>query len=127
MTNATWRGILAPLNTPSTDGRTIAAPSAGAVFYQPMPLPLLMPDIGLIGSIEAVWIENGNLMAEGTTDYAPLVARLIVRGWFTGGIDLAGGRFDQSGDTITITDWQISGFNVTDMPAFEQTRLEYWR
>lgn len=138
-----WRGILAPLDTPTMDGRTLIAPTTGADISRPMPLPVLSAVDDLlnpserIGDIHRLWVEDNNLMGEGTIQ-ADDVAR--ARGWFTGGLDLTrdgnvsyraadGTEVDGNNPmadpvTVVFTGWRIAAFHVHDNPAFKETKLE---
>lgn len=81
-----WRGVIAPLETLSGDGRMFAAPE-GEMRVRPLPLPLTYTpqDWGehagavIVGSIDRVWIEGSNVMGEGRFDTADPVAADVVR------------------------------------------------
>ncbi len=70
-----WRGVLAPLDTLSGDGRLIKAAGLRA---RPYPLPFLAQEslepghYGAVhaGALDRVWVEGGNLMGEGRFDLA---------------------------------------------------------
>jgi hypothetical protein len=72
-----WRGILAPLDAPSGDGRIIAHPGE-QLQVRPLPLPLLAQEqladghdgAVVVGLIDRVWIEDGALWGEGPLDLA---------------------------------------------------------
>ncbi|MFI6326581.1 hypothetical protein ACIBG8_54295 [Nonomuraea sp. NPDC050556] len=71
-----WRGVIAPLNTASADGRVIAAPASGKVRVRPLPMPLLyqlMSDDGhkrsvIVGDVDRVWRDGDYLMGAGRFD-----------------------------------------------------------
>lgn len=84
---ARWRGVLAPLGTPSGDNRMIAPPESGEPNYRTLPLPLLYQrataeghdDSVVVGNILRVWTENGLLMGEGLFDLGSEDGRDVVR------------------------------------------------
>lgn len=119
-----WRGVLAPLDTLSSDGRIIATPLIGARFHMDLPLPLHESEVGRVGWINRLWLENGNINGEGTfSDFV----ELNPLGWCTGGLDLTAGTWEHGADGIDVLrDWLVSGFHIHSVPAFEQTRLEYF-
>lgn len=92
-----WRGILAPLDTPSGDGRIIATPET--LRTRPLPVPLLYQDALsaghdgaiVVGTIDRAWIEDGMLMGEGRFDLDdPRSAEVVrrVADNFLGGISV---------------------------------------
>lgn len=77
-----WRGLLAPLGSPSGDGRIIMAPGSGGLDVRPLPLPLLaQAELApghdgaiVVGLHDRVWMENAEggpaLWGEGPLDLA---------------------------------------------------------
>jgi hypothetical protein len=86
LTQVGWTGVLAPLGTPSGDGRMISAP-AGAPNTRTLPLPLLYQEqtgpghdgASVVGNITRVWTQDGQLCGEGTFDLGDPNAREVVR------------------------------------------------
>lgn len=83
-----WRGVLAPLGRRSPDGRVLAEPQDGQVLHRSLPLPLLYQEKSssfghdgsvIVGNIEQVWVQDGNLMGEGSFDLGNDTAREVVR------------------------------------------------
>lgn len=80
-----WRGVLAPLDTKSGDGRIIATPAALRVREAPRSL-LWQPELSdyhggavVVGRIDRVWEENGFLMGEGPFDLGDEMAQKAAR------------------------------------------------
>lgn len=122
-----WRGIIAPIGQRSIDGRTLHDDPTDTVYnWTSYPLPLLAPGVGTVGRVDKLWREGTNLWGNGSTDWAPLQARLITQGWFTGGIELGEHTIvdDPDGGTVFM-DWSVRSFTVHDQPAWPVTRLEY--
>lgn len=119
-----WRGILAPFDVRSGDGRIIATPATLRVRQAPRSLlwqPTLEMGHGgavVAGRIDRVWIEDGNLMGEGPFDLKSAdgaeAARQLGEG-FTNGISvdlddmiMSEHWFDAQGNEIPLnedTDW----------------------
>jgi hypothetical protein len=80
-----WRGILAPLDTRSGDGRIIAATEALRV--RPLPIAFKWQDMStfghdgavIIGAITKVWQDAGNLWGSGPLDLADVDGAEIAR------------------------------------------------
>jgi hypothetical protein len=92
-----WRGVLAPLDTLSGDGRMIK--SAAGVRSRPYPLPFLAQEslepghFGAVGAgrIDRIWVEGGNLMGEGRFDLSDEQGRAWARRMadgFAGGVSV---------------------------------------
>lgn len=81
-----FKALLAPLDTMSGDGRMIAS-YAGEVRVRPLPLPLLYQEslepghdgAVVIGALDTVWAEDGQLWGGGDFDMADPVAVNAVR------------------------------------------------
>lgn len=88
-----WRGIIAPLDTPSGDRRVLATPKSGVLRARPLPWPLMYQlasadghDNSVIaGDTDRVWREGGYLMGEGRFDlgspYGQEAARQLAEGF----------------------------------------------
>lgn len=71
-----WRGIIAPLDTPSGDGRVIGTPHSGKIRVRPLPMPLLYQLVTgkghensvVVGDVDRVWRDGSYLMGEGRFD-----------------------------------------------------------
>jgi hypothetical protein len=82
-----WHGVLAPLDTPSGDGRMLASPGDGEASVRTMPLPLLYQaatapghdNAVIVGRVDRAWIENNTLMGEGVFNLASDAVRDVVR------------------------------------------------
>jgi hypothetical protein len=105
---AGWRGVLAPLDTRSGDGRIIATPAEELRVRTP-PVSLLVQlelDIGhdgaqVGGRIDRAWVEDGLLMGEGPFDLGSTAgregARLLAEGFCNGvSVDL---------DDMQVAEW----------------------
>jgi hypothetical protein len=80
-----WRGVLAPLDIKSGDGRIIATPQTLRVREAPRSL-LWQPELSdyhggavVVGRIDRVWEENGLLMGEGPFDLGDEMAQKAAR------------------------------------------------
>jgi len=81
-----WRGVLAPLERMSGDGRIFSAPQ-GEIRMRTLPLALTYTpeDWGshdgarIVGAIDRVWVEDSNIMGEGRFDMANPLAVEVVR------------------------------------------------
>jgi hypothetical protein len=67
-----WRGVLAPLDVMTGDGRILASPSGGYRNRQ-YPMSLTRQHVGegqdvFVGTIDKAWVEDGMLMGEGSFD-----------------------------------------------------------
>lgn len=86
LTTVRWSGVLAPLGVPSGDRRMLAS-VAGKPDHRELPLPLLYQAASapghdnsvVVGSIDRVWTQDGNLMGEGRFDLGDDTARDVVR------------------------------------------------
>lgn len=102
-----FRALLAPFDTLSGDGRQIAAPD-GDVRTRPLPLPLLYQErldmahdgAVVIGAIDTVWVEDGNLWGSGPFDTDDVTAVAAIRR--IGGGFLSGISVDLDDVTVTM-------------------------
>lgn len=94
-----WRGVLAPMNTESGDGRVLVLEDGATPLVRPLPLPLhAQRETGeghdgsvVIGRITRVWLEGPMLMGEGDFDMAdPEAAQWVRRitDGFAGGVSV---------------------------------------
>jgi hypothetical protein len=92
-----WRGVLAPLDTQSGDGRILATPAELRLRTAPISL-LFQPELDdfhggavVAGRIDRAWIDGGMLMGEGCfdlgSDNGREAARLLAGG-FSNGISI---------------------------------------
>lgn len=87
-TTVGWRGVLAPIDKRSPDGRVLARPEGNdAVLHRTLPLPLLYQErtgpghdgAVIVGNIQRVWVDGDAVMGEGTFDLGNPTAREVVR------------------------------------------------
>lgn len=139
----TWWGVLAPLDTPSADGRMISTPNTedGAPRTRPLPLPLLYQDtlasghdgafqVGLICGVLAA---GGNLYAYGTFDMDDPRAAGIARktasgnaGWVS--VDLDDTTMEIDDDSAerpmaVASDWRLMSATLVSQPAFPEAKI----
>lgn len=142
-----WWGVLAPLDTPSADGRMIATPDTedGTPRTRPLPLPLLYQDtlasghdgafqVGLICGVLAA---NGNLYAYGTFDMedprAAGIARKVASGnagWVSVDLDDTTMEIDEAhaeGPMAVASDWRLMSATLVNQPAFPEAKLSTGR
>lgn len=155
-----WRGVLAPLETMSGDRRILSAPD-GQPRVRPLPIPLRYTpaDWGehmgavVVGSIDRVWAEGGNLMGEGRFDVKDPSAAEVVRKirdgfhrWVSVDLDdySAEALCFREGDVIDcenpdlmdeedwvdvemgvrVTDWRLAAATLVDIQAFPEAVVE---
>lgn len=118
-----WRGLLAPLDTVSTDGRMICTPADGAVRTREFPLPVALrnPHTSM-GYVDRVWIEDGALWGEGILSMGS-TGRLLV------GIDLDEVSSEYSHGVLRLTDWRLVAVTVygssdQTAPAFPEAYVQ---
>lgn len=146
-----FRGVLAPLDTTSGDGREIATP-AGELRLRAAPIPFSWQKMSdeehlssyLVGRIDRAWIENGMLMGEGTYDLGSEegreAARLLGEGFASRvSVDLDDVQVDfrpeDSADdsledlfmpegTLVMTDWRLAGATQVVISAFDEAIVQ---
>lgn len=144
-----WYGVLAPLGTPSADGRMIAHPADGVPpRTRPLPIPLLYQDqlssghdgAFPVGLITAAWTQDGNLMGAGTFDMqdprAAAIARKVATGnlgWVSVDLDDTTMEFigDEGADPeVSVTsgmsvasDWRLMAATLVSQPAFPEAKI----
>lgn len=101
-----WRGLLAPLDTVSMDGRVICTPVNGTVRTREYPLPVMLrnPHTSM-GHVDRVWIEDGALWGEGALSMGSM-GRLPI------GIDLDEVSSEHTHDVLRLTDWRLIAVTV---------------
>ncbi|BDD81478.1 hypothetical protein TPB0596_12410 [Tsukamurella pulmonis] len=155
-----WRGPLFPVNTKSGDGRIITLDEAATdVPCRPLPLPLCAQrHVGdghdgaiVVGFINKVWLENGQVMGEGTFSPDPdgqEWAQRVNNGQRWVSVDLsdlvveetpvdadgceidltAAERMDAESTEVDclwkVTGWKVMGATLVAGPAFEQAYIE---
>lgn len=154
-----WRGPIAALDVPTSDNRMLATPQNG-IRTRAYPLTLTRNHVGdptgypTIGSVDAVWMQDGLLWGEGRFDLGGQDGQDAAR-------QLAGGfinrmsidpvevtaevrLYDQNGkevsyteDNVTpmdltdglrevtvFTDWVLAGLAMVPIPAYTQAAVE---
>lgn len=117
-----WKGVLAPMDAPSKDGRVIAVLEGPPT--RPLPLPLIDDGDGsFVGSIERVWIEDGSLMGAGRVEpgiLSPETPRPV-------GVDVDDVVTEEGPEgTIVLRRWRLMGarlYATPDRAAFDQSRV----
>lgn len=119
-----WRGVLAPLDKVSQDGRMICSPSDGTPRTRELPLPVVLlgaeENCG-IGRVDRVWTEDGFLHAEGS---------LTAEGErFPVGVDLDEVVSKNTAGLMTMEDWRLVGITVyrlndSTRPSFPEAYIQ---
>lgn len=144
-----WQGVLAPLNTESGDGRILVLDDGQEPQVRPLPLPLhAQRQLGeghdggvVVGRINRIWVDGGNLMGEGDFDMADPEAAEWVRkldDGFAGGVSVDLDRMhmveiprDRDGQPIDMDALAAQLADDPDAPVPEMGsslyRTEEWR
>lgn len=144
-----WRGVLAPLNTESGDGRMLVLGAGVEPPIRPLPLPLNAQralgdghDGGVVvGRITRVWVDGTNLMGEGDFDMQdPDAVEWVrrIRDGYAGGVSvdvdnvhMVEVQRDRDGNPIDMAalSAQVEAEPNTEIPEFGPSlvRTESWR
>lgn len=150
-----WRGPIAALDVDTSDRRRLATP-AGGIKTRAYPLTLTMNHVGdntgypTVGSVDAVWMQDGLLYGEGRFDlggeHGQTAARQLAEGFLNRvsidpvevtaeqhAFDAEGARLQLAeGDempegayTVTVfTDWTLAGLAMVPIPAYTQAAIQ---
>lgn len=136
----TWSGMLVTFDTPSGDGRIVAAP-AGEMRVRPMPLPLLYQDaldtshkgavrVGLITDVQqtpaGIWgAGTFNMNDPRAADIADQLAAGQL-GWVSVDLDDTTSEFQETGpdDGMEVcSDWRLMGATLVSYQAFPDAKI----
>lgn len=155
-----WRGPIAALDVPTSDNRMLATPPDGVIRTRAYPLTLTRNHVGdptgypTIGSVDAVWMQDGLLWGEGRFDLGgqdgqdaarqlaggfinrmsidPVEVTAQVRLYDANGNEVS---YTENYDTPTeltegmrevtvFTDWVLAGLAMVPIPAYTQAAVE---
>lgn len=150
-----WRGPIAALDVDTSDRRHLATP-AGGIKTRAYPLTLTANHVGdstgypTVGSVDAVWMQDGLLYGEGRFDlggeHGQNAARQLAEGFLNRvsidpvevtaeqrafsadgtRLELAeGDEMPEDSYTVTVfTDWTLAGLAMVPIPAYTQAAIE---
>lgn len=134
-----FRGVFAPLDRPTGDGRMLATPAGGVRFrQQPWPM-LFQPKLAeghegavVAGKISRFWVDevDNELWGVGPFDLESPdgreAARLLKRGFINGmslDPDDVVFEYDEERELLIFRDWRVMGGTFLPYPAFDEARL----
>lgn len=134
-----FRGVFAPLDVPTGDGRLLATPAGGVRFrQQPWPM-LFQPKITeghdgaeVAGKVSRFWVneESNELWGVGPFDLGGEAGREAARllaGGFINGMSIDPDdvvfEYDEERELVIFRDWRVMGGVFLPYPAFDEARL----
>lgn len=134
-----FRGVFAPLDRPTGDGRMLATPPGGEVRFRDQPWPMLWQEkvadghdgAVVVGKTSKFWTEGDLIWGQGPFDlespHGREAARLLHNRYINGlsiDPDDVIAEYNEADDLVVYKDWRIMGGTFLPYPAFNEARLE---